>query len=47
MAVLEVLDRYGEGSAKEADLTLPRAVVHQLLQHGLELGREEFISLKR
>ena len=46
VAVLEVLDRHGESCAKEADLPLPLAVVHQLLQHGLELGREELISLK-
>lgn len=45
MAVLEVLDRHGERGAKEADLPLPRAVVHQLLKHGLELRREELVRL--
>lgn len=45
VAVLEVLDRHGERGAEEADLPLPGAVVHQLLQHGLELGREELVRL--
>lgn len=47
VAVLEVLDRHGERGAEEADLPLPGAVVHQLLQHGLELGREELVRLMK
>lgn len=47
VTVLEVLYGHWESCAEEADLPLSLAVVHQLLQHGLELGREELISLKK
>ena len=47
VTVLEVLHRHGESCAEEADLPLSLAVVHQLFQHGLELGRKELISLKK